>query len=440
MDGDPNQQEKANTARPRLEIELPPPIPAGRRVAPATGQQVPGQPPKPSTGGLRVAVRHAQERREIDQPTLAPESPPPHPDSSRTKNLIVADPAPPVPAHQANGRNQPHGDGFEPTNNEGATSNKPLSPKPPPPKLNGCLLFAIIGAVGFAIICLIVALSDGPSTPNVSQTSYSTTSQDTTNSQSALTPQSTPTPTPTPLPSHVVLNAYGNREPAPGYQWASDDPNDLRVIPKVTPTPTPTPLPPHVVLNANGKREPAPGYQWTNDDPNDFRVIPKVIPTPTPIPLTYYRCVVVNLPPGDFLNVRNEANSDAQILARLQPGTEVFWIPGGSKTVGGYRWVRILIGDSEGWIHANFLHLLPDSTQRMGITLIPFSWEGKSYQIRQELYAPIEKLAARLNSLKIRCAQIKTASVKKAEWERLSHEFDSGNRELKSSIQDAKVP
>ena len=138
--------------------------------------------------------------------------------------------------------------------------------------------------------------------------------------------------------------------------------------------------------------------------------------------------------------MRYEANSDAQILAQLQPGTEVFWIPGSSKTVGGFRWVRIYIGGREGWIHANFLHLLPDSIQRMGVTLIPFSWEGKSYQIRKEQYAPIEKLAARLNSLKTRCAQINTASEKKAEWERLSCEFESGNRELKRLIQDAKIP
>ena len=92
---------------------------------------------------------------------------------------------------------------------------------------------------------------------------------------------------------NVVWDADGSMVPAPGYTWASDDPDDFTVVPTGEPTtptnasPTPgTPHPdfPNVVWAEGGSLNPAPGYAWASDDPNDFSVVPTgelVIPTDT---------------------------------------------------------------------------------------------------------------------------------------------------------------
>jgi len=70
---------------------------------------------------------------------------------------------------------------------------------------------------------------------------------------------------------HVVVAANGNLVPAPGYDWVSDDPDDLDVI--WSPG-KPHPQHPNVVAGAAaGKWEPAPGYRWVSDDPDDMQVV-----------------------------------------------------------------------------------------------------------------------------------------------------------------------
>jgi hypothetical protein len=99
-----------------------------------------------------------------------------------------------------------------------------------------------------------------------------------------ITPtNASPTPgMPHPNFSNVVWAEGGSLNPAPGYVWASDDPNDFLVVPTgelVIPTDTyPAPGTPHeelpnVVWGEDGIVEPAPGYDWASNDPNDFTVV-----------------------------------------------------------------------------------------------------------------------------------------------------------------------
>ncbi|MDP7693335.1 MAG: caspase family protein, partial [Vicinamibacterales bacterium] len=92
---------------------------------------------------------------------------------------------------------------------------------------------------------------------------------------------------------NVLWAEGGNYQPAPGYDWASDDPYDMTVVPVggVGPTPTSYPAPgtlhdqyPNVVWGEGGTFQPAAGFDWASDDPNDFTVVP---------------IQAANLPPGD---------------------------------------------------------------------------------------------------------------------------------------------
>lgn len=74
--------------------------------------------------------------------------------------------------------------------------------------------------------------------------------------------------------TNLVVNADGTYSPAPGYDWATSDPNDLTVVP-VAPPPPPAPAfdTTHLVVNADGTYSPAPGYDWATDDPDDLTVV-----------------------------------------------------------------------------------------------------------------------------------------------------------------------
>jgi hypothetical protein len=79
---------------------------------------------------------------------------------------------------------------------------------------------------------------------------------------------------------NVVYTADGNLDPAPGYEWASNDPDDFTVIVTGSNSDTSTPSAgtphdtyPNVVYTADGNLDPAPGYEWASNDPDDFTVI-----------------------------------------------------------------------------------------------------------------------------------------------------------------------
>lgn len=91
----------------------------------------------------------------------------------------------------------------------------------------------------------------------------------------------TATPQPPAAPStttrasnpHVVTTADGNLQPAPGYRWVSEAPDDQRVIwsPGMR-----HPQHPNVVAGTTeGRWEPAPGYRWVSNAPGDLRVVPR---------------------------------------------------------------------------------------------------------------------------------------------------------------------
>ncbi len=74
-----------------------------------------------------------------------------------------------------------------------------------------------------------------------------------------------------PLPPNVVRDAEGMLQPASGYRWLNEDPEDHRV--QWTPgTPHATAL--HVETSDNeGQWSPAPGYAWLNEQNGDLRVV-----------------------------------------------------------------------------------------------------------------------------------------------------------------------
>jgi hypothetical protein len=84
---------------------------------------------------------------------------------------------------------------------------------------------------------------------------------------------------------NVVWDANGQFEPASGYSWASDDPNDYDVVWDGGWSGNPAPgtyhdTYPNVVWNADGLLDPAAGYRWANDDPDSCDVLRVTAGTP----------------------------------------------------------------------------------------------------------------------------------------------------------------
>ncbi len=92
-------------------------------------------------------------------------------------------------------------------------------------------------------------------------------------------PSNPPAGTPHDTYPNVVWNSDGDLVPAPGYEWASDDLDDLSVVwgggeqTGNPPAGTYHDTYPNVVWTADGELEPAPGYDWASDDPDSFDVV-----------------------------------------------------------------------------------------------------------------------------------------------------------------------
>jgi hypothetical protein len=80
-----------------------------------------------------------------------------------------------------------------------------------------------------------------------------------------------PPPAGSPNPDHdnVVMGSDGHWYPAPGYEWASGDESDLRVVPLIGAT---HPDHPNIVMTETGWL-PEPGYRWATDNHADLSVV-----------------------------------------------------------------------------------------------------------------------------------------------------------------------
>jgi Bacterial SH3 domain len=76
------------------------------------------------------------------------------------------------------------------------------------------------------------------------------------------------------------------------------------------------------------------------------------VPTATPPRATYQ---VIGIPQGDYLNVREGAGSDYQVVTKLEPGTGGILL--GTKRVanGATTWQEIAVHGQTGWINAAYI-------------------------------------------------------------------------------------
>ena len=74
-----------------------------------------------------------------------------------------------------------------------------------------------------------------------------------------------------------------------------------------------------------------------------------------PLPRATYQ--VIGIPHGDFLNVRDGAGSDYQVVTKLEPGASGILL--GTKRVakGGTTWQEITVDGQTGWVNAAFISL-----------------------------------------------------------------------------------
>jgi uncharacterized protein YgiM (DUF1202 family) len=78
------------------------------------------------------------------------------------------------------------------------------------------------------------------------------------------------------------------------------------------------------------------------------------VATATPARATYQ---VIGIPQGDYLNVREGAGSDYQVVTELEPGTGGILL--GTKRVanGATTWQEITVDGQTGWVNAAYIAL-----------------------------------------------------------------------------------
>jgi hypothetical protein len=93
---------------------------------------------------------------------------------------------------------------------------------------------------------------------------------------------------------------------------------------------------------------------------------PSPIPTETPYasdasvasappPRATYQ--VIGIPPGDYLNVREGAGSDYQVVTKLEPGTGGILLGTKRVTSGATTWQEITVDGQAGWVNAAYIAL-----------------------------------------------------------------------------------
>ena len=66
---------------------------------------------------------------------------------------------------------------------------------------------------------------------------------------------------------------------------------------------------------------------------------------------------VIGIPPGDYLNVREGAGSDYQVVTKLEPGTGGILLGTKRVTSGATTWQEITVDGQTGWVNAAYIAL-----------------------------------------------------------------------------------
>jgi uncharacterized protein YgiM (DUF1202 family) len=66
---------------------------------------------------------------------------------------------------------------------------------------------------------------------------------------------------------------------------------------------------------------------------------------------------VIGIPLSDYLNVREGAGSDYQVVTKLEPGTGGILLGSERVTKGGTTWQEITIHGQTGWVNAAYIGL-----------------------------------------------------------------------------------
>jgi uncharacterized protein YgiM (DUF1202 family) len=64
---------------------------------------------------------------------------------------------------------------------------------------------------------------------------------------------------------------------------------------------------------------------------------------------------VIGIPAGDYLNVREQAGSDHEVITRLEPGTGGILLGTKRITTGATTWQEITVHGQTGWVNAAYI-------------------------------------------------------------------------------------
>jgi uncharacterized protein YgiM (DUF1202 family) len=83
------------------------------------------------------------------------------------------------------------------------------------------------------------------------------------------------------------------------------------------------------------------------------------VATATPHRATYQ---VIGIPQGDYLNVREGAGSDYQVVTKLEPGTGGILLGTERVANGATTWQEITVDGQTGWVNAAYIALETQAT------------------------------------------------------------------------------
>jgi SH3 domain-containing protein len=195
---------------------------------------------------------------------------------------------------------------------------------------------------GVVLVLVIRGVTHQPSTPSVAASPTPATAESATTSSPPVETASQSSPSPTATETQTAESATTSSPPVDTASQSSPNPTATETQTAESAT---TSSPPVETASQSSPSPTAAETPYASD----------ASVTTTPPPRATYQ--VIGIPPGDYLNVREGAGSDYQVVTKLEPGAGGILL--GTKRVanGATTWQEITVHGQTGWVNAAYIAL-----------------------------------------------------------------------------------
>jgi SH3 domain-containing protein len=195
---------------------------------------------------------------------------------------------------------------------------------------------------GVVLVLVIRGMTHQPNTPSVAASPTPATAESATTSSPPVETASQSSPSPTATETQTAESATTSSPPVETASQSSPSPTATETQTAESAT---TSSPPVETASQSSPSPTAAETPYASD----------ASVTTAPPPRATYQ--VIGIPPGDYLNVREGAGSDYQVVTKLEPGAGGILL--GTKRVanGATTWQEITVHGQTGWVNAAYIAL-----------------------------------------------------------------------------------